>query len=37
MFKVERVHYSSMWCEGMVALLKKVGGLGAMGKGQLVY
>ncbi|XP_038183437.1 serine/threonine-protein kinase 32B isoform X2 [Arvicola amphibius] len=24
MFKVERVHYSSMWCEGMVALLKKL-------------
>lgn len=25
MFKVERVHYSSTWCKGMVALLKKVG------------
>ncbi|MEJ1274527.1 hypothetical protein NN561_005412 [Cricetulus griseus] len=24
MFKVERVHYSSMWCEGMVTLLKKL-------------
>lgn len=24
MFKVERVHYSSTWCEGMVDLLKKV-------------
>lgn len=24
MFKVERVHYSSTWCKGMVALLKKV-------------
>ena len=26
MFKVERVHYSSTWCKGMVALLKKVRG-----------
>lgn len=24
MFKIERVHYSSAWCKGMVALLKKV-------------
>ncbi|XP_059943298.1 serine/threonine-protein kinase 32B isoform X1 [Mesoplodon densirostris] len=24
MFKVERVHYSSTWCKGMVALLKKL-------------
>uniref|UniRef100_A0A8C8ZVX8 non-specific serine/threonine protein kinase n=1 Tax=Prolemur simus TaxID=1328070 RepID=A0A8C8ZVX8_PROSS len=24
MFKVERVHYSSTWCRGMVALLKKL-------------
>jgi hypothetical protein len=24
MFKAERVHYSSTWCKGMVALLKKV-------------
>ncbi|KAM6150333.1 serine/threonine-protein kinase 32B isoform 2-T2 [Erethizon dorsatum] len=24
MFKVERVHYSSTWCTGMVALLKKL-------------
>lgn len=24
MFKVERVHYSSTWCEGMVDLLKKL-------------
>ncbi|KAJ1061014.1 hypothetical protein K5549_002301 [Capra hircus] len=24
MFKVERVHYSSMWCKGMVTLLKKL-------------
>lgn len=24
MFRVERVHYSSMWCKGMVALLKKL-------------
>ncbi|EDL37528.1 serine/threonine-protein kinase 32B [Mus musculus] len=24
MFKVERVHYSSTWCEGMVSLLKKL-------------
>ncbi|XP_021563500.1 serine/threonine-protein kinase 32B-like [Carlito syrichta] len=24
MFKVERVHYSSSWCKGMVALLKKL-------------
>ncbi|KFO25751.1 Serine/threonine-protein kinase 32B [Fukomys damarensis] len=24
MFKVERVHYSSTWCAGMVALLKKL-------------
>ncbi|XP_069352105.1 serine/threonine-protein kinase 32B isoform X2 [Eulemur rufifrons] len=24
MFKVERVHYSSAWCRGMVALLKKL-------------
>ncbi|XP_004624633.1 serine/threonine-protein kinase 32B [Octodon degus] len=24
MFKVERVHYSSTWCPGMVALLKKL-------------
>ncbi|XP_038601275.1 serine/threonine-protein kinase 32B [Tachyglossus aculeatus] len=24
MFKVERVHYSSAWCKGMVALLKKL-------------
>ncbi|XP_069449340.1 serine/threonine-protein kinase 32B isoform X4 [Ovis canadensis] len=27
MFKVERVHYSSMWCKGMVTLLKKKGRL----------
>nr|XP_025145500.1 serine/threonine-protein kinase 32B isoform X3 [Bubalus bubalis] len=27
MFKVERVHYSSTWCKGMVALLKKKGRL----------
>lgn len=26
MFKAERVHYSSTWCKGMVALLKKVSG-----------
>lgn len=26
MFKVERVHYSSTWCKGMVALLRKVRG-----------
>lgn len=26
MFKAERVHYSSTWCKGMVALLKKVRG-----------
>ncbi|KAK2115477.1 hypothetical protein P7K49_006103 [Saguinus oedipus] len=25
MFKVERVHYSSTWCKGMVVLLKKPG------------
>lgn len=24
MFKIERVHYSSTWCKGMIALLKKV-------------
>lgn len=24
MFKIERVHYSSAWCKGMIALLKKV-------------
>ncbi|XP_034861219.1 serine/threonine-protein kinase 32B isoform X2 [Mirounga leonina] len=24
MFKVERIHYSSTWCKGMVALLKKL-------------
>ncbi|KAM6205730.1 serine/threonine-protein kinase 32B isoform 2-T2 [Sarcoramphus papa] len=24
MFKIERVHYSSAWCKGMVALLKKL-------------
>ncbi|NXI10708.1 ST32B kinase, partial [Irena cyanogastra] len=24
MFKVERVHYSSAWCKGMIALLKKL-------------
>ncbi|XP_028614080.1 serine/threonine-protein kinase 32B isoform X2 [Grammomys surdaster] len=24
MFKVERIHYSSTWCEGMVTLLKKL-------------
>ncbi|XP_030657156.1 serine/threonine-protein kinase 32B isoform X2 [Nomascus leucogenys] len=24
MFKAERVHYSSMWCKGMVALLRKL-------------
>lgn len=24
MFKIERVHYSSTWCKGMTALLKKV-------------
>ncbi|KAK2505482.1 hypothetical protein MC885_007506 [Smutsia gigantea] len=24
MFKVERVHYSSTWCKGMVALLRKL-------------
>lgn len=24
MFKIERVHYSSAWCKGMTALLKKV-------------
>lgn len=26
MFQVERVHYSSTWCKGMVALLRKVRG-----------
>ncbi|KAM9381893.1 serine/threonine-protein kinase 32B isoform 2-T2 [Phaethornis superciliosus] len=24
MFKIERVHYSSAWCKGMIALLKKL-------------
>nr|XP_030126594.3 serine/threonine-protein kinase 32B isoform X1 [Taeniopygia guttata] len=24
MFKIERVHYSSTWCKGMIALLKKL-------------
>ncbi|RLW09022.1 hypothetical protein DV515_00002943 [Chloebia gouldiae] len=24
MFKIERVHYSSVWCKGMIALLKKL-------------
>lgn len=34
MFKVERVHYSSTWCKGMVALLKKVRGQPGLGAEQ---